>query len=390
MRILHTAEFYSPSVGGAQEVVRQISEELARRGHEVTVATTRLAKRNFTQLNGVKIIEFDIAGNAVRGFRGDTVAYQQFLMSTPFDIMMNYAAQQWTADLTFPLLSKLPYAKVLAPCGFSGLFDPQYSKYFEEMPEVLRRYDGLIFHSFTGRDIQFAERKGLKKLTVIPNGASGHEFGTDGGNFRLKHGIPPDVPLLLTVGSHNRMKGHALAIEAFQRAEIGRAVFVIIGNYIGGIGCRPSCTARAFLTRLRSAGRKRVLLLNCPREDVVAAFKAADLFVFASAIECSPLVLFEAMASETPFITIGCGNAAEITDWSQGGILIPTAEGINGGVTANPDDIARSIEALVHDKGQRETLARNGHRTWAERFTWQRLAGDYERLYQQCVSYTSV
>ncbi len=42
MNILHTSEFYSPGVGGEQEVVKQLSERLAARGHEVTVATTRL------------------------------------------------------------------------------------------------------------------------------------------------------------------------------------------------------------------------------------------------------------------------------------------------------------------------------------------------------------
>ena len=40
MKILHTVEYYSPSVGGAQEVVRQVSEQLTRRGHTVTVATS--------------------------------------------------------------------------------------------------------------------------------------------------------------------------------------------------------------------------------------------------------------------------------------------------------------------------------------------------------------
>jgi len=44
VNILHTVEFYSPSVGGAQEVVRQISELLVKRGHDVTVATMSLAQ----------------------------------------------------------------------------------------------------------------------------------------------------------------------------------------------------------------------------------------------------------------------------------------------------------------------------------------------------------
>ena len=35
MKILHTVEFYHPSQGSMQEVVRQISERLVKLGHKV-------------------------------------------------------------------------------------------------------------------------------------------------------------------------------------------------------------------------------------------------------------------------------------------------------------------------------------------------------------------
>jgi L-malate glycosyltransferase len=54
-----------------------------------------------------------------------------------------------------------------------------------------------------------------------------------------------------------------------------------------------------------------------PRETV-AAYQAADLFLFPSDIERSPVVLFEAMASRTPFLTTAVGNAEEIFGWSGG------------------------------------------------------------------------
>ena len=47
MRILHTVQYYSPSVGGAQEVVRQISERLALVGRreQAGVGGERRAQR---------------------------------------------------------------------------------------------------------------------------------------------------------------------------------------------------------------------------------------------------------------------------------------------------------------------------------------------------------
>ena len=54
LKILHTVELYSPSVGGMQEVVKQISERLVKKGHDVTVATTKLSNRKSKIINGVK------------------------------------------------------------------------------------------------------------------------------------------------------------------------------------------------------------------------------------------------------------------------------------------------------------------------------------------------
>ena len=58
MRILLCCELYSPSVGGVQEVMRQLAERLVVRGHFVTVATTAIPIRGFKELNGVKFGNF--------------------------------------------------------------------------------------------------------------------------------------------------------------------------------------------------------------------------------------------------------------------------------------------------------------------------------------------
>ena len=382
MKILHTVEFYSPSVGGAQEVVKQVSEHLVKRGHRVTVATTKLAERTARTINGVQIEEFDISGNAVRGVRGQSALYQQFLLDNQFDIMMNYAAQQWATDLVFPVLNRLSYRKVLAPCGFSGLLSPQYKSYFARLPEFLRQYDRLIFHSNVYRDIEFARKHGVNHSIVIPNGASEEEFNHIDSTFRLRYGIPEGIPLLLTVGSHTRLKGHRLAIRSFLRTRIGKAALIIIGNTLGNYGCLRECRILARWAGLVSRGRKNVLLLNPTRQDVVAAYHAADLFVFGSNIECSPLVLFEAMASKTPFLSVACGNAEEIVNWGRGGVLLPTIKKRKGMVDASPEAMARAIEDLIMNPEHRRLLAESGYQAWQEHFTWVKIAGEYERLYQ--------
>jgi glycosyltransferase involved in cell wall biosynthesis len=388
MNILHTVEFYSPSVGGSQAVVQYVSNELVRRGHRVTVATTRLPNRTADRIDGVRVVGFDVAGNAAYGCRGDVAGYQQFLLDEPFDVMMNYAAQQWATDLVFPVLGKLRYPKVLVPCGFSGLFNPQFAGYFSDLPDVLRRYDRLVLHGLAYRDAEFVRAHGLTHACLIPNGASEQEFSTVDESFRRRYGIDADAPVLLTVGSHTGAKGHAATIEAFRRARIGRAVLIVIGNVFQGGGCLVDCRRRSWLARMTSLGSKRVLLLSPPRADVVAAFHAADLFVLASHIECSPLVLFEAMAAGTAYLTTRCGNAEEIVAWSEGGVLVPSSRAPDGTTRVDIATLARSMEELIDNPAARRHLAANGQRAWGERFTWGGIAQQYEQVYRDAVGPT--
>jgi glycosyltransferase involved in cell wall biosynthesis len=386
MRILHTVEFYHPSTGGAQEVVRRVSEGLVARGHEVTVATTDLKERGSSTLNRVEIRGFKVSGNAVRGCAGETERYRDFLLSGRFDVMMNYAAQQWATDLVYPILSQIPYRKTLAPCGFSGLFDPAYRSYFHELPGILKKYDHLIFHSNSGRDVQFVRQHGIDNGSLIPNGASLDEFSAVHPGFRAQYRIPPDQALLLTVGSHTGAKGHRVVMEAFRRARIGPATLIIIGNTLGSPGCLPRCKAQARFVNLATFGKKRVLLLDRPRAEVITAYQAADIFLFGSNIECSPIVLFEAAASGTPFISTACGNAAEIAEWTQSGVIVRTTQDGDGSVRARASSIADAIEDLLGDRSRLEKLRRSGSESWTKSFTWEHIALEYERVYLKLLS----
>src|SRR5687767_485303 len=155
MRILLCCELYSPSVGGVQQVMQQLAERLVVRGHEVTIATTKLPTRLFSELNGVTIREFKISGNLVRGMEGTVAEYRRFVTSQSFDVIMIKAAQQWTFDALWPVLSEIKAGKVFVPCGFSSLYEPAYAEYFRQLPRILQQFDHLIFYASDYRDINF-------------------------------------------------------------------------------------------------------------------------------------------------------------------------------------------------------------------------------------------
>ncbi len=403
MKILHTAEFYYPSVGGVQEVVRQLSERLVCRGNEVTVATSRLQERTFDQFHGVKIVQFSVAGNLVNGFSGDIQAYRDFVVHGEYDVITCFAAQQWSSDALLPVLDQIKAIKIFVPTGFSALFNTAYQDYFAKMPEWLGRFDMNVFLSEQYQDVDFARRHGIEKIMVIPNGAGEDEFFEVQPDIRARLGIPVDHFLVLHVGSHTGLKGHDRAMEIFKVSDISNTVLLIVGNEPQG-GCGSLCRQMAKqLNSHRSMQMlgKRILVTSLSRSDTVAAYQTADLFLFPSLVECSPIVLFECMASHTPFLTSAAGNSAEIIQWSGGaGVLLPSNKPswlqrlwkrVQGRRTPGDEfdaiftDIAGSasvLMALYKDKGRREVMARAGFDAWQQQFTWEKIATIYESLYR--------
>jgi glycosyltransferase involved in cell wall biosynthesis len=416
MRILFCCQFYAPSVGGVQELIRQIAERLVARGHQVTVATSSLPNRDFDTLNGVSIQEFAVTGNLASGMGGEIRKYQDFLLAGQFDVMLVYAAQQWTFDALWPILDRIAYRKVFFPSGFSGLYEPGYARYFRELPEILKKFDHLVFNTNKYRDIDFARAHGLEHYSVIPNGASEEMFNVPADPaFRARHGIPEQSFLFLTVGSFTGLKGHLELAKAFQRLRVPEgqhATLILNGNEvqvlessIGGMwgklmglvrthGLRHA--SRRIWQRVfgaadspkriaeeinRAQPNKRVLIADFPRRELTQAFMAADLFVFASNIEYSPLVLYECAAAGTPFLTVDVGNAVEIAQWTGAGVVCPSHVDKRGYTRVDEGALAREMEKLMGQPEKLAELGATGKRNWLERLTWSKIAIEYERLF---------
>jgi len=384
LKILHTVEFYYPSVGGMQEVVKQLSERLVRLGHEVTVVTTRLPHRKNYLVNGVKIVEFNISGNFASGMRGEVALYQRFILDSSFDVITNFAAQQWTTDAMITLLDQIPAVKIFVPTGFSGLFFPKYQKYFELMKQWLKQYDMNVFSSNDYRDVNFARENDVAQIMVIPNGAGEDDYlTTDVMDIRKKLGISETDFFILQVGSHTGVKGHAEAIRIFNKAKITNATFLITGS-VYSRRCAIACKLKEVLFNSwvhRKKDRKKLIVTYLSDEEIRAAYRTANLFLFPSNIECSPLVLFECMATRTPFLTTDVGNAVEIIEWSGGGLLLPTLRDQNGRSRAEVTGSSSMLEELWANPDRCEVLANMGHRAWQERFTWGKITHQYEVLY---------
>lgn len=391
LKILHTVEFYNPSVGGAQEVVKQLSEHLVSMGHDVTVATTKLPNRNQSGFNGVNIIEFDVRGNDVRGYSGaDIEKYKKFLINGDYDVVMNYAAQQWTADLAFKVLDQIKGRKIFVPCGYSGLYNPEYNNYFRLLPTILKKYDRCVYLSQNYRDINFAKQHKLTNSIVIPNGADEREFSEvplfDKQDLLSKYGIPSHNRILLCVSNHTGQKGHREAIASFKLLKANDVSLVFIGDINLRGGCYTSCLRSSkinnIITRFMRQD-KTIHLLNLSREETIKFYLTCDIFLFLSNIECSPLVLFESAAAGKPFVASSCGNALEISKWTKSGVIVSSTQDKNGVTKTNISDVVKVLDNLLLDTKQLIMLGKNGRKNWLAKYSWATIARVYERIYKR-------
>jgi glycosyltransferase involved in cell wall biosynthesis len=113
---------------------------------------------------------------------------------------------------------------------------------------------------------------------------------------------------------------------------------------------------------------------------MIQAFLTADLFVFASIIEYSPLVLFEAAAAGTPFLSVPVGNAEEIARWTEAGVICPAGRDKLGYTRVSPRRLAREMARLIADDGLRHRLGTRGREAWQSKFNWKVIASTYERI----------
>lgn len=362
MRLMITVERYAPAIGGAERVVQRMAEGLAARGHAVHVMTG--GQLEDVELGGVQVHRLPMSGNQARGVRGDISLVTSLVGRVKPDLLFNYAAQTWATDCCFEILEHQDRPRmVMAPCGFSGLGKARYVNYFVAMPDILRSYDALIFPSKAYQDWEFAHRAGVERIFLVGNGAD--PTTATGKTLRT---MVPDGQIAVTVGSHVLSKGHRDFARAVQKLARGRELSgVVVAPPRRGLdairGCNLACRGRALISS------NLHVIDGSPPGVVADALAAADLFMFTSRIESGPLVILEAMASGTPWISLDVGHASELA----GGIVV-----------REPSEVVGAAEQILD--GHHPQLGAQGRVAWNANHRWENIIARYESVFEELLA----
>ena len=222
------------------------------------------------------------------------------------------------------------------------------------------------------------------------------------------------------MGSFTGIKGHREVTSAFERLVLPEgksATLILNGNQISSFGHGEGGLVQKVLRVVRdrgvsylfrkamerflqsgetidgmaarinaTGGAKRVVISDLVRPELVQAFRHADLFVFASNIEYSPLVLFESVAAGTPFLSVDVGNSPEIAEWTGAGVICPSWVDEGGYTQVDESVLAQKMRELMKRPQTLKELGKVGRETWRKKLTWNAIAKRYEQVFLELCS----
>ncbi len=185
--------------------------------------------------------------------------------------------------------------------------------------------------------------------------------------FRKRHALTK--PYILYVGNTKPHKNIPIILQAFKDIlEMERNIdLAFVGeSVLVNEQLRREIMTLDILNNIHDLGR-------LPVREVVAAYAAAEMFVFPSEYEGFGLPVLEAMASGTPVIISDAGPLLEVA----GGAALVVERG-------NRESLAHAMHRLLGDSALGEELRDRGRQN-VRRFSWDRTAQQTLAAYESLI-----
>lgn len=367
--IVQLSGFYPPHMGGLQQVVYEISHQLAEDGYDVTVFASSIgssgAPRVTTQphLKEERLPAFEFAHTPVT----PTLAWK--LMRVPKPAVFHFHYGQVLMPEIMWLVAKLrriPYVfhfhLEVEPTGSLGFLFIWYKKHV--LPRIMRDARHVVALS-EEQEQMIENRYGVmhSRISFLPNGVS-NTYLKEGQKSRVVH-----EPLrLLFVGRLSVQKRADRIVQAMPLLKVSAHLTVV-----GDGEEREHLEALAEHLELKNITFTGAL----SGEDLVAAYREADLLVLPSDREGMPLVMLEAMATGLPVI----GSDVQGIREHLAGVGVLVANPSPAAFAASINQLCTSLE-LMYPKLSAASVKK------ANEYSWARLTEQLEALYEGLVAPT--
>jgi len=217
------------------------------------------------------------------------------------------------------------------------------------------------------------------RIRVIPNGIDLDQYRPNPDRAVLsRHGIDPKKPFVLFVGRITRQKGIIHLVNAIQYIHPGAQIVLCAGapdtEEIG-----REMTERVERARHETANAVVWIARMLPKEEVIALYSQASLFVCPSVYEPFGIINLEAMACGTPVVASAVGGIREVVAPGETGLLVPfEARGAIDFEPRDPErfarDLAEAINGLLDDPERRRRMGARARERVERLFGWKSVA----------------
>ena len=387
MHILMISDVFFPRINGVSTSIESFRRELLDQGHRVTLlcpsyptdqpgsGTIELAERDVERIPSRRapldpedrLMHWGALMRRIPALAGEDVDLVH--VHTPF--IAHYAGRRIARKLGVPLVET-----------YHTFFEEYADKYVPLLPASwLRRLarawsraqcngvDRLVVPSLP-MQASLTDYGVTTPMAVIPTGLPpappvGSSAAAD---FRKRHDVAAHSPLLLYVGRVAREKNIEVLIDMLPAVLEAHPDAILL---IAGEG--PAREAlRNRVEAMGLAGSVRFLGYLCRETELAAAYRAADLFVFASRSETQGLVILEALAQGTPVVAVAEMGTRDVLD-EGGGCRI---------VANDPSSFAGTVNDLLRNEAERASLAAAA-RPYAKRWSAAAMTARLLELYRE-------
>lgn len=368
MHILMMTNTYLPHVGGVARSVAAFSETYRRRGHEVLVVAPEFDDRDPDEQGVVRVA-------AMQNFNGS-----DFSVMLPDGGVLAETVAAFQPDIIHahhPFLLGSAALRLATRCALPLVFThhTMYEEYTHYVPgdsPLLKRFVATLSTHFANAcqrvfapsesvAATLAERGVESPIEVLPTGVR-EEFFTlgHGRGFRAALGIGRDAFVVGHVGRLAPEKNLDYLTQSLATflGQHRSAVALIVGTG----PCVPQMRA-AF--KARGVAERALMVGALDHPLLASAYRAMDVFAFASRTETQGMVLTEAMAASAPVVAINAPGAREVVIDAVNGRMLD-------GVSV--DEFAAALGWCANlDRQARRRLRRQARAT-AMRFSLDRTA----------------
>jgi glycosyltransferase involved in cell wall biosynthesis len=388
VKVLHVTHQYRPAVGGAEQYMIDLSEELVRRGHQVDVFTSRatdyMTWRNVQpareQLDGVNVYRFWCLERQAwawaalrRGYEGwwrtGCACYEPlvFLGNGPVSPGLFLSILRRARDYDLVHINNLHYAQAATAYtaarrrGLPVVITPHVHA------EQRATYDvGYLRDILRGSDQVIADTRAEKEF-LIELGVAGHKITVSGVGLKLQAiptldpvvcrrelGLPETGFILLFLSRQVEYKRLDVCLEAFAALKPHWPALQFV---VAGPETDYSCQLLA-----QYAGAEGLLHIRGQVSDEVKwkLLWACDSFVLPSTAEAFGIVYLEAWAAGKPVIGARIPSVASLITDEQDGFLV---------TPGSAQELVARLGQLMGDPALRQRMGASGRAKLEARYT---------------------